>query len=134
MDSWVRKIPWIRDRLPTPVFLGFPGSSDNIGSTCNMGDLGLVPGLGISPGGSWQPTPVFLPGESTWTEEPGRLQSMGLQRVGHDRAPKQSTHILFTPLVLTHVKNFGPESLMCLVILSVSASLSSRNIQMHFKC
>ena len=26
----------------------------------------------------WQPTPVFLPGES-WTEEPGRLQSMGSQ-------------------------------------------------------
>jgi len=32
----------------------------------------------------WLPTPVFLPGESPWTEEPGRLQSMGLQRVGHD--------------------------------------------------
>jgi len=29
-----------------------------------------------------QPTPVFLPGESSWTEEPGGLQSMGLQRVG----------------------------------------------------
>ena len=28
-----------------------------------------------------KPTPVFLPGESHWTEEPGRLQSMGLQRV-----------------------------------------------------
>ena len=28
-------------------------------------------------------TPVFLPGESPWTEEPGGLQSMGLQRVGH---------------------------------------------------
>ena len=27
----------------------------------------------------WQPTPVFLPGKSPWTEEPGRLQSMGLQ-------------------------------------------------------
>ena len=27
-NSWVRKIPWRRDRLPTPVFLGFPGSSD----------------------------------------------------------------------------------------------------------
>ena len=25
----------------------------------------------------WQPTAVFLPGESLWTEEPGRLQSMG---------------------------------------------------------
>ena len=29
-------------------------------------------------------TPVFLPGESPWKEEPGYLQSMGLQRVGHD--------------------------------------------------
>ena len=26
-----------------------------------------------------QPTPVFLPGESPWTAEPGRLQSMGSQ-------------------------------------------------------
>ena len=30
---------------------------------------------------AWQPTPVFLPGESPWTEEPGGLQSMGSQRV-----------------------------------------------------
>ena len=28
---------------------------------------------------AWQPTPVFLPGESLWTEEPGGLQSVGLQ-------------------------------------------------------
>ena len=27
-----------------------------------------------------------------WTEEPGGLQSMGLQRVGHDRATKHSTN------------------------------------------
>ena len=33
---------------------------------------------------AWQPTPVFLPGESPWAEEPGGLQSMGSQRVGHD--------------------------------------------------
>ena len=26
-DSWARKSPWRRDRLPTPVFLGFPGGS-----------------------------------------------------------------------------------------------------------
>ena len=31
-----------------------------------------------------QPTPVFLPGESPWTEEPGGLQSMGSQRAGHN--------------------------------------------------
>ena len=29
-------------------------------------------------------TPVFLPGESPWREEPGRLQSMGSQRVRPD--------------------------------------------------
>ena len=33
---------------------------------------------------AWQPTPVYLPGESPWTEEPGRLQFTGLQRVRHD--------------------------------------------------
>jgi len=30
------------------------------------------------------PTPVFLPGESPWTEEPGRLQSTGWQRVRYN--------------------------------------------------
>ena len=30
------------------------------------------------------PTPVCLPGDSPWTEEPGGLQSMEAQRVGHD--------------------------------------------------
>ena len=48
--TWVRKIPWRRDRLPTPVFLGFPGGSDGK-EFCNVGDLGSTPGLGRSPGG-----------------------------------------------------------------------------------
>ena len=39
------------DQLPTPVFMGFPGGSDGKESTCNEGDLGLIPGLGRSPGG-----------------------------------------------------------------------------------
>ena len=30
-----------RDRLPTPVFLGFPGVSAGKESTCNVGDLGF---------------------------------------------------------------------------------------------
>ena len=51
MDSWVRKIPWRRDRLPPPIFLGFSGGSDGKESACNAGDLGLIPGLGRSPGG-----------------------------------------------------------------------------------
>ena len=49
-DSWVGKIPWRSERLPTSVFMDFPGGSDGKESTCNAGDLGLVPGLGRSPG------------------------------------------------------------------------------------
>ena len=60
--------------------------------TCNGGDLGSNPWVGkISWRRAWQPTSVFLPGESPWTEEPGRLQSIGSQRVGHDWATKHST-------------------------------------------
>ena len=59
-------IPWRRNRLPNPVFLGLPGGSDSKESTCNAGawgsisglgrshrggDLGSIPGLGIYPVG-----------------------------------------------------------------------------------
>ena len=49
-DSWAGKIPWRRDRLPTPVYLGFPGGSDGEEAACPVGDLGSVPQLGRSPG------------------------------------------------------------------------------------
>ena len=39
-----------RDRLPTPVFLGFPCGSAGKESSCNAGDLGLIPRLGRSTG------------------------------------------------------------------------------------
>ena len=32
------------------IVLGFPGGSEVNASACNVGDLGLIPGLGISPG------------------------------------------------------------------------------------
>ena len=47
--------------------------------------LGFDPWVGKIPWRrAWQPTPVFLPKESLWTEESYRLQSMGLHRVGHN--------------------------------------------------
>ena len=46
----VQEDPQRRDRLPTPVFLGFPCGSDGKGSACYAGDLDLIPGLGRSPG------------------------------------------------------------------------------------
>ena len=45
--------------------MGFPGSSEVKASACNVGDPGSIPGLGRFPWRrKWQPTPVFLPGES----------------------------------------------------------------------
>jgi len=45
-NSQVGKICWRMDRLPTPVFLGFPCGSAGKESTCNAGDLGSIPGEG----------------------------------------------------------------------------------------
>ena len=71
-NSWVGKIPWTRDRLPTPVFLGFPCGSAGKESTCNVGDLGWIPGLGRSPGEG--------KGELQYS---GLENSLGSQRVRH---------------------------------------------------
>ena len=61
---WVGKILWRRNRLPTPVFLGFPCGSAGKESAHNAGDLGSIPGLGRFP---WRrerlPTLVFWPEE-----------------------------------------------------------------------
>ena len=45
-----QEIPWRRDRLPTPLFLGFPCGSAGEESAHNEGDLGSIPGLGRSLG------------------------------------------------------------------------------------
>ena len=49
-NTWVGKIRWRRDGLPTPLLLGFPCDSAGKEPTCNVGDLGSIPGLGRSPG------------------------------------------------------------------------------------
>ena len=53
-ETWVQSLGWEdpleKDRLPTPVFLGFPCGSAGKESACNAGDLGSVPGLGRSTG------------------------------------------------------------------------------------
>ena len=52
----------------SPLLVGFPGGSDGKESACSEGGLGSVPGLPcvwkILWRREWQPTPVFLPGES----------------------------------------------------------------------
>ena len=95
-DSWVGKICWRRDRLPTPVFSGSCCGSAGKESSCNEGDLGSIPGLGRS---SWRrerlPTPVFWPGEFHGLNSPWDGKES-------DMTERLSLH--FTPLHFTIIK------------------------------
>ena len=86
-SSWFlgQKIRWRRDRLPTSVFLGFPGASAGKESSCNAGDLGSIHGLGRSP----------EEGKGYLIQYSGLENStMESQRVGHGWAT--FTFILYT--------------------------------------
>ena len=74
MGFWVWK-SWIKIHID---------DSDGKARVCNAGDLGLIPGLGRYPGErNGSPLSTFA-WKIPWIEEPGRLQSMGSLRVGHD--------------------------------------------------
>ena len=64
----------------------FPCSSEGKESACNAGNLGLIPGLRRSPGGGHGNPLQYSclenpPGQRSLV---GYIQSMGLQRVGHN--------------------------------------------------
>ena len=82
-ETWVRKIPWRR---------------------------------------KWLPTPVFLPGDSPWTEEPGSLHSIGPHRVGHDWSNLACTHMLYNA-VLVPAKQQGEPIIIAYVPPPFWASL-----------
>ena len=61
--------------------MDFPGGSDGKASVYNAGDLSSIVGLGRSEKAIH---PSTISWKIPWTEEPGRLQSMGSLRVGHN--------------------------------------------------
>ena len=97
-NSWVGKIHWRRGRLPTPVFLGFPCGSAGKESTCNVGDWVRSPGWEDSlEKGKVTPYSI-LAWRIPWT-----VRSMGLQRIGQDRATfiftsQRTIHLLLGPV------------------------------------
>ena len=84
--------------MNTNILKGFPGSSVGKKSACNAGDLGLIPGLGRSPGeGKGYPLQYF-----------GLENSMdcivhGVARVGHNLATKPPLYIC-NEILLSHKK------------------------------
>ena len=63
---------------------GFPGGSSGKESACSAGEVGSIPGSARSLEEGMANHSSILAWRITWTEEPGRPQSMGSQRVGHD--------------------------------------------------
>ena len=61
--------------------MGFPGGSDGKESSCNVGDLGSISGLGRSPEEGMATHSSILAWTIPWREEPGGLQSMGLKEL-----------------------------------------------------
>ena len=77
-DTWVGNIPWRRNRLPTLVFLGFPDGSagkEFLHLECRQPGfdplVAKIKGIATHSG--------ILAWRIPWTEEPGRLPSMGSQ-------------------------------------------------------
>ena len=78
---------------------GFPGGSDGKESACNAGDLGLIPWRK-----EWMATHSnILAWRTPWIEEPGGLQSIGLQRVGHSLVTNTFTFHSFSKLVRSFI-------------------------------
>ena len=68
-----------------------PSGSDGKESVCNVGDLGLIPVSGRSPGEGMATNSSILAWRIPWPEKPGGLQSMGPQRVRHNRGANSFT-------------------------------------------
>ena len=61
--------------------MGFPGGSMVKNRPANLGDTGLIPGLGRSPGEGNGNHSSILAWEILWTKETGRLQPVVLDRL-----------------------------------------------------
>ena len=88
------------------MFLGFPGGSDGKESACKARDLSSIPGLGRFPWRrSWQPTPVFLPGDSH-----GQKSLVSYSPWGH-RESHMTEHLSAHTHTHTHTHNVTGNSL-----------------------
>ena len=78
------------------VLWSFPDGSEDKESACNAGDtgnMGSITESRRSPGEEMATHSSILVWEIPWIEEPGRLQSMGLQRVRQDWTHVNYIHI-----------------------------------------
>ena len=94
------------------LHLGFPNGVSSKEPACQCRrDSGLIPGLGRSRGGGrGNPLQYSCLENPSWTEEPGGLQSIRFQRVGHNLVTEQQINVgtLGDLLVTGVIKPFLP--------------------------
>ena len=101
--AWPPLCPTTHDNLDLYIVLGFPGGSNGKESACSAQDPGSIPGLGRSPGeGNGNPLQYSCL-ENSWTEEPGGLQFIGLQKAGHDWVTNIFTSFILCGIPLTYI-------------------------------
>ena len=97
--------------------MGFPGGSDSKESTCNAGDSGSIRVQKIS----WRRRfSSSLAWRIPWAEEPGGLQSMGLQRVPRNWGTTTFTFWVIWWNLTPGQSCVGCESSLCQHILPLS--------------
>ena len=105
-------------------FRGFPGGSDGKEADCNAGELGLIPGLGRSPGeGNGYPLQYCCLGNPT-DRGAWQLQSVGSQRIEHDWVTNSHTH--------THTHTHTVSIHFCWIVCKGSLSCLSHWVWVHF--
>ena len=113
----------------------FPNGSDKKESDYRAGDPGLIPGSGRSAGEGNGNHSSILAWKIPWTEEAGRLQSIGSQRVGHDWATSQSGLVVGTaPIVILHSLQCDPEGLFGKQFLAAISGLNIWRDDPHQPC
>ena len=70
--------------MPKYAFQGALVAKSLPANAGDLGDMGLIPGSGRSPGGGHGNTPLFLPGETLGQRGVVGYSLMGLHRVGHN--------------------------------------------------
>ena len=133
--------------IPNNKFMGFPGGTNgkeshpptpplHASTQETLRDTGSIPFPWIRKilwMRAWQSIPVFLPGESSWTEEPGRLQSMRSQRVGHDCATKHTHAQVSGPQCISNKFSAGAD-ITCPGLLSKNHHQSSLALKTSIIC
>ena len=103
----------------------FSAGSDGKESACNAGELGAILGWEDPLEKGMVTHSSVLARRIPWTEEPGRLQSIGSQRVGHDSSDLTGSHAQTSTSLCTSFPPSDPSQALTLSVTQPSITLTN---------